>query len=147
MPQRRVLPAPAASGESGRIGVVSLTFAIAGAVLPIALTAGKFYFTSTAPMRDLILLVLLGIVLEIAALGCGIAGRRLPAGKAGMIISIISLGLYVVVPAVAIPFFLSQPQMQAVTSSTSSDETIKAESLTPSQMKHQSAPATQTSSQ
>jgi hypothetical protein len=43
----------------------------------------------------LMLCGMLGIVLEVVALGCGIVGRRSASGKAGLIISPISLVLYV----------------------------------------------------
>lgn len=81
------------------LGLLSLWLAIAGLVLPIVLVLMIGMLPAAAHWGEgyLLLCFLLGFVLELAALGCGIAARRSATGKAGLIISIISVVLYVLV--------------------------------------------------
>jgi hypothetical protein len=82
------------------IGKISLWFAIVGIVLPIILAMLLYVFRNQLKIDDVIPFVacwLLGVVLELVALGCGIAARRTATGKAGIIISVISLVVSVLV--------------------------------------------------
>jgi len=88
---------PARTGQSGSLGVISLWCAIAGLLLPILFVIGLSLLPGPTPppARIGILCVFLGVLLEITALACGIVARRTAAGKAGLIIAIISLFLAV----------------------------------------------------
>ncbi len=94
-PDAAAVPAPRRG-----LGILSLAAAIAGWVLPILLAlAGGLLLALLGVKTDLVVLasLLLFVALELAALGCGIAARRTGAGKAGLIISAISLFVILVV--------------------------------------------------
>jgi predicted Ser/Thr protein kinase len=80
------------------MGHLALWAAIAGLVLPIVLVLGIGLLADVLKLNlsdgYLMLCGMLGIVLEVVALGGGIVGRRSASGKAALIISIISLVLY-----------------------------------------------------
>ncbi len=93
--------APAAAPHPRRgLGILSLIAAIAGLALPVllALGGGLLLGLLGVGMKLVVLAsLLLFAALELVALGCGIAARRTGAGKAGLIISAISLSLPIVV--------------------------------------------------
>jgi len=93
-----LLSGSAEANQQNRLGRISLWAAIAGLVLPIVLVLGIGVLDSVLKLglSDGLLMLcgMLGIVLELVALGCGIVGRRAASGKAGLIISVISLALY-----------------------------------------------------
>jgi len=98
-------PAAAAAPAPRRgLGILSLAAALAGWVLPILLAlAGGLLLALLGVGTDLLVLasLLLFLAFELVALGCGIAARRTGTGKAGLIISALSLSLaIVVIPAV-----------------------------------------------
>jgi len=98
------------------IGKISLWSAIVGIVLPVVLGMIIYFFRDTLKVDEVFLFVmcwLLGTVLELVALGCGIAARRTAAGKAGIIISVISLILSVLIYLVV--FTVSQKSVQTST--------------------------------
>ena len=127
------LPAPDISLQPSRVGAVSLTLAIAGTVLPILLLLVESHRRS-APDGDLLLCLSLGFLLEVAALGCGIVGRRTPAGKAGIIIAIVALLLYVLIPS----FFFARYDSKMTTHSAIESSTVS----TPGIRTDQPVPAT-----
>ena len=79
------------------LGKVSLWLAILGAVLPAGLAgiAATSFTFNWARETAFALCSLLLAFLELAALVCGLAGRRTAAGKAGMLVSAILLALFV----------------------------------------------------
>lgn len=82
------------------ISKIALWFSILGLVLPVVLGMVVYIFRNSLKVDEAYLIVgcwLLGIVMELVAFGCGIAARRTAAGKAGIIISVISLVLTVMV--------------------------------------------------
>jgi hypothetical protein len=93
----RVGPAPAAGPSP--LGIVSLSMAIAGLVLPVLLALGSWRIPVAANWTEgfLILCVVLGFVLELAALVCGIIARKSATGMAGAVISAMGLVLGIVV--------------------------------------------------
>jgi len=95
-PARNSGPAHA-SQSADSIGRISLWTSIAGLVLPVLLgLAGSALPKALRPEDSYIVFcAVLGLVLEVAAVGCGIVGRRSGAGKAGLIISVLSLVLFV----------------------------------------------------
>ena len=59
--------------------------AIAGVTLPVLLAQGVRLFAPAQRLSDFfVLCFVLGIVMELVALGCGIVARRTAAGKAGI---------------------------------------------------------------
>ena len=82
------------ANSKSNIGKLSLILAIVGAVLPILIAVVLMIVESfTGFMPPYILCLFLSMALEIAALVTGIIGRRNACGKAGLIISAISLVL------------------------------------------------------
>ena len=74
------------ANQASGIGRISLWVAIAGAVLPVLLAQGARLVAPSQRLPDFfVLCFVLGIVMELAALGCGIAARRTAAGKAGIL--------------------------------------------------------------
>jgi predicted Ser/Thr protein kinase len=80
---------------AGLIGLISLWTSLAGLVLPIVLAMlGSLLANALHPSDGYFLLCgALGVVLELAALGCGLAGIRSTPGKAGLSISLLALVL------------------------------------------------------
>ena len=77
------------------LGRISLWTAIGGLVLPILLALiGSLLASVVHPSEAYFMLCFaLLLVLELAAFGCGIVGRRTTSGKAGLAVSVISLTL------------------------------------------------------
>jgi tRNA A-37 threonylcarbamoyl transferase component Bud32 len=103
---KEVAPANLDSPASSRLGQLSLGLALAGIALPI----GLLLLALAAAAREhqsgmLILCVVLGALLELAAFGCGVVGRRSLAGKAGMVIS----GLVLLAGLLLAPSVILQP--------------------------------------
>jgi cytochrome c biogenesis factor len=107
--------APAATGGAESVGRTSLWLAITGLVLPIlvAITVAVVLTLANASEHArhdggpyYLLCFLLFVVLELAALVCGIVGLRSGAGKAGLILSSISLGLTVIGVVLSMGFFM-----------------------------------------
>ena len=92
---------PAEAKQQNWLGRISLWSCIAGLVLPILLLLGIGLLASVLKLNlsdgYLLLCWALGVVLELAALGCGIVGWRSKSGKAGLIISVLALMLDVLV--------------------------------------------------
>jgi predicted Ser/Thr protein kinase len=107
--------ASAASGPPPRplpvLGVISLGAAIGGLVLPVLLAIGGASLASVlrVPGTFYALCFVLGPVLELVALGCGIAARRSRPGRAGLITSAIALPLYVLV---YLALFVTKPSIR-----------------------------------
>ena len=78
------------------IGRISLWAAISGVVLPALLLLGGIVLSSRVTILEgfVALCFLLGVGLELVAVGCGIAARRTPSGKAGLIVGSIALLLW-----------------------------------------------------
>jgi hypothetical protein len=82
------------------LGRFSLAAAVAGWVLPVVLGLAAAPFLPERFVEGgglVVLCVVVGFGLELAAFGCGIAARRTGAGKAGLIVSVVSLFLATVV--------------------------------------------------
>lgn len=76
------------------IGRISLGSATAGVMLPVLLALGAQLVGPSQRLPDFFTLCLvLGIVLELVALACGIVARRTGSGKAGILIAGLSLML------------------------------------------------------
>lgn len=75
---------------------VSLWAGITGVILPALFLLAAVVLSSRLSVPDgfVPMCILLGVVLELVAIACGIATRRTPAGKAGLIIGSISLVLW-----------------------------------------------------
>jgi hypothetical protein len=84
------------ANDNVSLGKGSLWASIGGVVLPVSLAIRGAIFiklpSEPGPVRGIC--ILLFILLEFIALGCGIGARRTAAGKAGFIISGILLGLF-----------------------------------------------------
>jgi hypothetical protein len=96
-----------AEDRGSPLGPISLLSAIAGLVLPIMLVLIIGLLDSALKLNVsaayLVLCGMLGAGLELVGLGCGVVARRTASGKAGLIISIISVVLYgLLFPAVMI---------------------------------------------
>ncbi len=95
--------APLPSGIPPRplpvVGLISLGAAIGGLVLPILFAIGAASIARIVQVPGVFygLCFIMGAVLEVVALGCGIVGRRSKPGKAGLITSAIALPLYFLV--------------------------------------------------
>jgi predicted Ser/Thr protein kinase len=77
-----------AAGEPNWIGRISLWTAIAGVVLPVLIALGAQMNLPVQRLAGVITLCfVLGGVLELAALVCGIIGRSTKSGKAGILIA------------------------------------------------------------
>ncbi len=78
------------------LGRISLWAAISGVVLPTLLLLGGSVLSSRVSISDGFVAVcfLLGVGLELVAVGCGIVARRTTSGKAGLIIGSIALALW-----------------------------------------------------
>jgi hypothetical protein len=84
-PPRSTVAAPV----NRSLGLASLWLSIAGIVLPVCLAVVAVTFIERENQKAIAMALcwVLVVVLELAALGCGIAGRRAGTGKAGMVIS------------------------------------------------------------
>jgi len=93
------LPSSAPRRPLPVVGLISLGAAVGGLVLPVLFSVGAVLIARLVevPANFYGLCFILGVVLEVLALGCGIAGRRSKAGKAGLITSAVALPLYVLV--------------------------------------------------
>jgi hypothetical protein len=102
------------AADDERLGRISLWTSIVGLVLPVLLAMVFAVLLERNILREpgtyYGLCLLLGGVLELAALGCGLWGRRTAAGKTGLFISLASLLLLVMVLA----FTTSRVQMAPV---------------------------------
>jgi hypothetical protein len=91
------------STDDERQGRISLWTSILGLVLPVLLAMGFTVLLGQNILREpgtyYGLCLLLGGVLELAALGCGLGARRTGAGKTGLFLSLASLLLLVLVMA------------------------------------------------
>jgi predicted Ser/Thr protein kinase/outer membrane lipoprotein-sorting protein len=91
-------PAPPSAQPANWLGHLSLWTAIGGLVLPVVLVLVICLVSSTLKRNVsdiyLLLCIILGIVLELIAFGCGIVARRTALGQAGLLTSILSLLLY-----------------------------------------------------
>ena len=97
---RPPLAAAAVPAPRRGLGILSLAAAIAGWVLPILLAWAVGLLLGLLGVRTELMILaplLLFLAVELVALGCGIAARRTGPGKAGLIISAISLSLLIVV--------------------------------------------------
>jgi hypothetical protein len=94
--------------DNTTLGKASLVTSIVGVALPASLAILAAVFLNGRPKEQgpsFGLCVLLFVVLELIALGCGVAARRTPTGKAGLVIS----GILLCVPvAGAISWLFSQ---------------------------------------
>jgi hypothetical protein len=79
--------------DNAALGKASLWTSVIGIALPtsLAILVGVFLRDPKDQGLYFGLCVLLGVILEVVALGCGVAARRTPAGKAGLAISSIPL--------------------------------------------------------
>jgi hypothetical protein len=100
--------------DDERLGRLSLGTSLVGLVLPVLLAMVFAVLLERNILRDSAtyygLCLLLGGVLELAALGCGLGARRTTAGKTGLSLSLASLLLLVLVLA----FTTSRVQMAPV---------------------------------
>ena len=91
------------AADDERLGSISLWTSIVGLVLPVLLAMVFAVLLERNILREpgtyYGLCLLLGGVLELAALGCGLGARRTVAGKTGLFISLASLLLLVLVMA------------------------------------------------
>jgi hypothetical protein len=106
------------AADDERLGRISLWTSIVGLLLPVVLMMvfavllernilhewGKFHG----------LCLLLGGVLELAALGCGLGARRTAAGKGGLLIAVVSVVLLMLVTAIAVPRVQMAPVQEQV---------------------------------
>jgi len=99
------------AADDERLGRISLWTSLVGLVLPVLLAMVFAVLLERNILREAGtyygLCLLLGGVVELAALGCGLGARRTAAGKTGLFISLASLLLVVLVMA----FTTSQVQM------------------------------------
>jgi len=83
---------PSDTAPASRVGTISLTAALSGLVAPVLLgLVGQMFVPNDRLAGYIILCFALAVGLELAAFGCGIAARRSKSGKAGIVISVISL--------------------------------------------------------
>jgi hypothetical protein len=79
---------PGTTNPASGLGLISLWTAIAGVVLPALLALGTQLAAPPQRLSDaFVLCCVLGGLLELVALGCGIVARRTGTGKAGLIIA------------------------------------------------------------
>jgi hypothetical protein len=93
-------PVPSSgASQVNSIGRISLWTSITGVVLPVLLALGGSLLAERLDLTEgyLVLCLLLGIGLEVAAMGCGMVGWRSKSGKAGLMISVLSLVLFALV--------------------------------------------------
>jgi hypothetical protein len=117
MPQESHGEVTVAAGDE-RLGGISLWTSIVGLVLPVLLAMVFAVLLERNILREpgtyYGLCLLLGGVIELAALGCGLGARRTAAGKTGLFISLASLLLLVLVMAVTTPRVQMVPDQQRV---------------------------------
>jgi|GEM_PF-943701 len=112
-PAKEVAPANSDSPADSSIGRLSLGLALAGIVLPVGILLLALAAASREPKSGMLLLCAgLGALLELAAFGCGVVGRRSLAGKAGMVIS----GLVLLAGLLLAPSVILQPGERTVPS-------------------------------
>ena len=106
----------AVAADDERLGRVSLWISMVGLVLPVLLAMVFAVLLERNILREpgtyYGLCLLLGGVLELAALGCGLGARRTGAGKTGLFISLASLLLLVLVMAFTTVWFQMAPVQQ-----------------------------------
>ncbi len=99
--EQAVLPESAPVAQPDGTGRLSLGLALAGIVLPIGLLlmalAAQWNLSVHCVPDFFTLCIALSVVLELAALVCGIIGRSAKSGKAGILISGVSLMLCLIV--------------------------------------------------
>ena len=104
------------AADDERLGGISLWTCLVGLVLPVLLAMVFAVLLERNILREAGtyygLCLLLGGVLELAALGCGLGGRRTAAGKTGLFISIASLLLLVLVLGFVTPIVRIAPVQQ-----------------------------------
>jgi hypothetical protein len=102
------------TADDERLGRISLWTSIVGLVLPVLLAMVFAVLLERNILRDpgtyYGLCLLLGTLVELAALGCGLGARRTATGKTGLFISLASFLLLVLVLA----FTTSSVQMAPV---------------------------------
>jgi hypothetical protein len=76
---------------------ISLWSAILGVVLPALLLFGGIVLSSRVSIPDgfVVVCFLLGVGLELVAIGCGVVSRSTTSGKAGLIVGSIALILWI----------------------------------------------------
>jgi hypothetical protein len=80
------------ANETSRLGKTSLWSSIVGFAVPFSLVVlGRIFLTPQNAVGWQRGLLGLFVFLELAALGCGVAARNTPTGKAGLILSILLL--------------------------------------------------------
>jgi hypothetical protein len=106
------------AADDERLGSISLWTSIVGLVLPVLLAMVFAVLLERNILREpgtyYGLCLLLGGVIELAALGCGLGARRTAAGKTGLFISLASLLLLVLVMAFTTPRVQMVPDQQRV---------------------------------
>ena len=87
------------AADDERLGRISLWTSLVGLVLPVLVAMVRAVLLERNILREAGTYLLLGGVLELAALGCGLGARRTVAGKTGLFLSFASLLLLVLVLA------------------------------------------------
>jgi hypothetical protein len=104
------------AADDERLGHISLWTSIVGLVLPVLLAMVFAVLLEQNILREpgtyYGLCLLLGGVLELAAVGCGLGARRTADGKTGLFISLASLLLLVLVVALTMPRVQMAPVQQ-----------------------------------
>jgi hypothetical protein len=88
------------------LGKTSLWTSISGIVLPVCLAAILFVFLPPpgyAGLAYVALCLILSVILELVAVGCGIAAMRTATGKTGLVISSILLVVVIIVLGLFFP--------------------------------------------
>jgi hypothetical protein len=115
MPDEAGVEVSVATDEE-RLGDISLGISIAGLVFPVFLARVFAVLLEWNILRgpgiNYALCLLLGGVIELAALGCGLGARRTTAGKTGLFISLASLLLLVLVLAFTVSTLLRRRPVQ-----------------------------------
>ena len=106
----------AVAADDERLGRISLWTSILGLVLPVLLAMVFAVLLERNILREAGtyygLCLLLGAVLELAALGCGLGARRTAAAKTGLVLSLASLLLLVLVLGFVTPILRIAPVQQ-----------------------------------
>lgn len=105
---------PRPENPSSGLGRISLTAAISGLVLPIVFLLGGVLLSRHmhVPESFVAVCILLGVGMELMAIGCGITARHHAPGKSGLIVGSISLALWIAILA-AIPTTVETAGRQA----------------------------------
>jgi len=101
------------ANDNASLGKTSLWTSIVGVVLPVSLAILVAIFLKPSSEKALAnaLCGVLFVILELIALGCGIAGRRTATGKAGLVISVILLLLFSFSILFFMPISTTQPAL------------------------------------